>query len=43
MCWLAGKIWLWRLHKAYGADEMKAVAKIYYKDSHPFQKYWITE
>ena len=47
MCWLAGKLWLWRLNKDYGALEMKAVAGIYYYPqglgNNPFSKYWVTD
>jgi hypothetical protein len=43
LCRLASKIWLKRLYKDYGPTGMQAVAKIYYKDNHPFQRYWITE
>lgn len=42
MCWLAGKLWLRRLYKAY-PDGMKGVAAVYYQDNHPFKRYWITE
>jgi len=43
LCWLASRVWLWRLKRAYGADGMKAVAKIYYQAGHPFAKYWVTD
>lgn len=42
LCWLASLIWYKRLEKDYGQDGMKAVATIYYRDNHPFQRYWIT-
>ena len=44
-CWLASKIWVWRLKKYYGSSLMKAVAGIYYSpnglDQNPYSKYWI--
>lgn len=43
MCWLASKIWLWRLYGTYGDTGMQAVAKIYYTGDHPFQRYWVTK
>lgn len=41
MCRWAAKIWFKRLYKHYGNDGMRGVAKVYYKDSHPFIKYWV--
>lgn len=41
LCWLATKIWYRRLYKDYGPGGMKEVAKLYYRDDHPFQRYWI--
>lgn len=38
---LASKIWYRRLYRDYGPDGMKAVAKVYYRDNHPFQRYWV--
>lgn len=43
LCWLASKVWLWRLYNTYGSDGMQVVAKMYYQAGHPFAKYWITE
>lgn len=43
LCRLSGSIWLNRLYAGYGPDGMKAVAKLYYHDDHPFIKYWVTE
>jgi len=44
-CWLASKIWFWRLKKYYGSDLMKAVAAIYYSpnglNQNPYSKYWL--
>lgn len=44
-CWLASKIWFWRLKKYYGADLMKAVAAIYYSpnglNNNPYSKWWV--
>lgn len=41
LCYLASLIWYKRLHKDYGDNGMQAVAKVYYQDSHPFQRYWV--
>lgn len=37
---LACRIWWWRLRKDYGNEGMRAVARIYYQDNHPFMRYW---
>lgn len=42
MCWLTGKLWRRRLYKDY-PNGMKGVASIYYRDNHPFGRYWITD
>lgn len=42
LCYIASKIWYSRLYKDYGSpNAMKKVAGIYYKDSHPFMRYFI--
>lgn len=41
-CFLAARIWYWRLYRTYGKDGMKAVAAYYYQPGHPFIKYWIS-
>lgn len=42
LCNLAGKFWHWRQTKVYNTQNvMQAVAKIYYQDNHPFQRYWV--
>jgi hypothetical protein len=45
LCWLASRVWLWRLYRAYGPTGMRAVASLYYQPhpDNPFAKYWITE
>jgi hypothetical protein len=45
LCWLASKVWLWRLYSDYGSNGMKAVASIYYhpQPTNPFSTYWITK
>ena len=43
LCRLASYIWYWRLYKDYGPLGMQAVAKLYYQDNHPFQRYWVTK
>lgn len=46
LCWLASKVWLWRLNKYYGAALMSAVAAIYYSPKglgqNPYSKWWAT-
>lgn len=41
MCRMASWFWYKRLYRDYGPEGMKAVAKIYYRDNHPFQRYWV--
>ncbi len=36
----ASKVWWNRLRRDYGDEGMRAVAKIYYQDNHPFMRYW---
>lgn len=39
---ICGAFWHWRQKKVYKTEEvMKEVAKIYYRDNHPFQRYWV--
>jgi len=44
-CWLASKVWFWRLKKYYGADPMKSVTSIYYSpqglNNNPYSKWWV--
>ena len=42
LCKLASSVWFYRLYSNYGATGMRAVAKIYYQQNHPFAKYWVT-
>ena len=46
MCWLASKIWMWRLKKDY-PNKMNDVAALYYYpqdlDQNPYSKYWVSE
>jgi hypothetical protein len=43
-CWLASKVWFWRLKKYYGPSLMKSVAAVYYSpnglDKNPYSKWW---
>jgi disulfide oxidoreductase YuzD len=39
-CRLVSKLWYNRLYKVF-PNGMKDVAKEYYRDNHPFQRYWI--
>lgn len=41
LCELASRFWYKRLYKVYGVGGMREVAKIYYHDNHPFQRYWM--
>jgi hypothetical protein len=45
LCWLASKLWLNRLYRAYGPTGMSAIAGIYYQptNNNPYQKWWITK
>lgn len=38
LCWLASKVWYWRLYKTYPTG-MLGVAALYYRDNHPFTRY----
>lgn len=46
ICWLASKIWMWRLNKDY-TNKMQSVAAIYYQPqglgNNPYSKWWITD
>lgn len=45
MCWLASKVWMWRLKRGY-PNLMKDVAALYYYpqklNQNPYSKYWIS-
>lgn len=45
LCWLASKVWLWRLYSDYGPTGMKAIASLYYQPqpANPYSIWWITK
>lgn len=41
LCKLAAEFWWHRLYSVYGSKGMQGVAARYYRDNHPFIKYWV--
>lgn len=44
-CWLASRVFLWRLYRQYGPTGMEEVASQYYQPNgqNPYSEYWVTD